>query len=338
MPEPVVTVAIPTRDGGPLFERVLTALAEQTVAHELLVCDSGSADGSPAAARAHGARVIEIAPTEFGHGRTRNLLMREARGTHVALLTQDAEPASPRWLESLLAGFALADDVAVAFGPYLPRPDAPVPVRIELERWFASLPAGVERLSADERRELPAPAFVGRRGFLSDANACIRRDAWRQVPFRDVSYAEDRALALELLRAGYAKAYVRDAAVLHSHRYGTLAQLRRSFDESRGLLEVCGWREPAAPVRFVSQLRGEVGAASRDPHVRAAGVPTRVAVLAGVARHHAARQTGAILGSRADRLPPVARRLLSLERRATFAPLQLDAPGGAEPPDPTRQL
>jgi hypothetical protein len=36
------------------------------------------------------------------------------------------------------------------------------------------------------------------------------------------------------------------------------------------------------------------------------------------------RLTGALLGSRADRLPPAARRRLSLERRAGFAPLELD--------------
>jgi glycosyltransferase involved in cell wall biosynthesis len=41
-----VSVAIPVRDGGELFAGVLAALAGQTVAHELLVCDSGSRDGS----------------------------------------------------------------------------------------------------------------------------------------------------------------------------------------------------------------------------------------------------------------------------------------------------
>src|SRR5690242_19068051 len=112
-----VTVAIPVCDGGGLLERALQALARQTVEHELLVCDSGSVDGSPQAARAHGARVIEIPSREFNHGGTRNLLVREARGEHVALLTQDAEPADERWLERLLGGLELAGDVGIAFGP-----------------------------------------------------------------------------------------------------------------------------------------------------------------------------------------------------------------------------
>ncbi len=168
---PEVTVAIPVRDGGELLARTLAALGRQTVAHELLVCDSGSRDGSPALARAHGARVLEIEPRAFSHGGTRNLLMRESAGAHVALLTQDAEPVDERWLEQLLAGFALADDVGIVYGPYRPRPDAAVAVRVELEGWFASLaPAGeptVERLDEAERAALPALALMGRRGFFT---------------------------------------------------------------------------------------------------------------------------------------------------------------------------
>ncbi|HUN78396.1 MAG TPA: glycosyltransferase family 2 protein [Solirubrobacteraceae bacterium] len=324
---PDVTVAIPVRDGGALLARTLAALAAQTVPHELLVCDSGSRDGSVALAREHGARVIEIPPARFGHGATRNLLLTEARGERVALLTQDAEPVDERWLERLLAGFALAGDVAIVYGPYRPRPGAPPAVALELEHWFASLaPDGlptVERL-APEERALPVVELLGRRGFFTDANACIDRAAWERTPFREVPYAEDRVLAIDVLRAGAAKAFVPDAAVWHSHDYTPVQQLRRAFDEWRGLLEVYGWREPADPRRLARQLRGELGRARRE--LVAAGVPANraTATLAALAGHHLLRSTGALLGSRADRLPPWGRRGLSLERRATFAPLRWD--------------
>jgi glycosyltransferase involved in cell wall biosynthesis len=330
-----VTVAIPVRNGGPQFEGVLAALARQTVSHELLVCDSASSDGSPQAARAHGARVIEIARQQFSHGGTRNLLMGEARGARVALLTQDAEPEDERWLERLLEGFDVAEDVALVYGSYRPRPDACFAVRVELERWFASLSADgtpqLERLAQDERAR-PAVDLIGRRGFFTDANACLERAAWERVPFRDVPYAEDRALAIEMLRAGYAKVYVPGAAVLHSHDYGAVEELRRGFDEWRGLLEVYGWREPAAPRRALRRLRGELGAARRDPALLDGPAARRLATLAGVGRHNVLRTAGALLGSRADLLPPFARRALSLERRASFVPLHLDAPSATSPP------
>jgi glycosyltransferase involved in cell wall biosynthesis len=326
---PEVTVAIPVRNGGELLAGTLRALAAQTVAHELLVCDSGSSDGSRALAQAHGARLLEVGPGGFSHGGTRNLLMREARGEHVALLTQDAEPVDGRWLERLLGGFALGADVGIVYGPYRPRPDAPAPVRIELERWFASLsPDGssrVQRLAPPER-SAPVAALIGREGFFTDANACVARSAWERVPFREVPYAEDRVLAIDMLRGGYAKAFVPLAAVWHSHDYTTLEHLRRCFDEWRGLREVYGWREPADPRRLARGLRGELSMARSE--LSGAGVPRpqRLATLAAVSRHHMVRMAGALLGSRADRLPPRARRSLSLERRGDYVPLRLDLP------------
>jgi glycosyltransferase involved in cell wall biosynthesis len=339
-----VTVAIPIRDGGSLLAGTLAALAEQSVEHELLVCDSGSRDGSLELARSHGARVLEIEPHRFNHGATRNLLVGEARGARVALLTQDAEPADERWLERLLSGFALGEDVGLVYGSYRPRPCASPAVRIELERWFDSLsPDGsprVERMEEHERA-LPAAELIGRRGFFTDANACISRAAWERAPFREVPYAEDRVLAIDMLRAGYAKAYVPDAAVLHSHDYTASEELRRCFDEWRGLREVYGWREPASPTHLARKLRGELGAARsalslpRASSASARATPTgramqavcRQATLAALTRHHVVRLAGALLGSRAGGLSPWMRRRLSLEGRSGFAPLELDTFG-----------
>jgi glycosyltransferase involved in cell wall biosynthesis len=322
-----VTVAIPVRDGGAPLAGTLDALARQSVEHELLVCDSGSRDGSAALARSHGGRVLEIAPAEFSHGGTRNLLVREARGEHVALLTQDAEPADERWLEHLLGGFELGGEVGIVYGPYRSRVSASAVVRVELEDWFASLsPDGSPRLDrlSEGERALPAVELIGRRGFFTDANACVSRAAWERVPFREVPYAEDRVLAVDMLRAGYGKAFVPTAAVLHSHDYNSVEQLRRCFDEWRGLREVYGWREPASPGHIARKLRGELGAGRRDLATRGGETARRDATLAALTRHHVVRLVGALLGSRAEWLPPWARRRLSLEGRASFVPLQLD--------------
>jgi len=306
----IVTVAIPVLNGGELLERTLDAVSRQALERdvELLVADSGSSDGSRERAAAHGARVIELDRADFGHGATRNLLLRESRGTHVALLTQDAEPADKHWLARLLAGFDQAGDVALVYGPYVPRPDASPAVRRELESWFGTLRPGVERLAADER-ELPAVELMGRRGFFSDANAAVARAAWERVPFRDIAYAEDRALALDMLRAGYAKVYEPAAAVLHSHEYGAGQRFRRAYDEWHGLHEVYGWREPATPGRLISQLRGELGPLRRDG--------ADPATLARAAGDQLIRYFGAVLGSRGARLPAALQRRLSLEGRSS---------------------
>jgi hypothetical protein len=205
-------------------------------------------------------------------------------------------------------------------------------VRAELARWFDSLsPDGeprVERLAPGEEG-IQARELMGARGFLSDANACLARDAWERVPFRDeIPYAEDRALALDLLRAGYAKTYMPGAAVIHSHEYSLAQQLRRSFDESRALREVYGWREPLSPRRLLAQMRGAIGEADRE--MTGVSGSARVGGLGGAAARRAVRLAGAILGSRADRLPPRVQRALSLERRAGLAPLSTEStPGSA---------
>ncbi len=325
----LVTVALPVRDGAHVLERTLDAVRRQrldgTAELELLVCDSGSRDGSVALARRYGADVIEIPPERFSHGGTRNLLMDRARGAHVAFLTQDAIPAGEDWLHELLGGFALAADVGLTFGPYRPRQDASVSVARELTAWFESFSDGerprIDVLSEAERAA-SARDFVGHRGFFTDANGCVSRFAWERVPFRDIAYAEDHLLAQDMLRAGYAKVYVPTAAVIHSHDYSPREWLRRSFDEARAMREVYGWAQPMGPRTTGLDLWGKVGAdwrwwrsASTADRARPGG-SNPAALLASSALHHTARTAGALLGARAQRLPPQLARRLSLERRA----------------------
>jgi rhamnosyltransferase len=111
-----------------------------------------------------------------------------------------------------------------------------------------------------------------------------------------------------------------DAGVYHSHDYGLVTYFRRCFDEWRALREVYGHVESAAPKRIarrlVDETRGDIA------FLRANGAPFRVTVAGGVrsALHHAVRMSGALVGSRADRLPPGVRSVLSLEGRAGFDP------------------
>jgi GT2 family glycosyltransferase len=322
----MVTVAIPVFNGARWLPGVLRAVAGQRLDREieLLVGDSGSVDGSREIARRAGARVLDVAPGSFHHAGTRNLLMAQARGEFVAMITQDAEPAGPDWLDQLISGFALGDDVALVYGPYLPRPDYPWRDAARQRLFFANLsPDGgprVDRLAPAERNR-ETIRLLGPRGYFTDANGCIRRAAWQQIPYPNAAYAEDQALAVKMLNAGYAKAYVPAAGVLHSHRYTPGQRLRRAFDDWRGLLEVYGWREPATLSHIALQLRGAVANARR---ARAAGgVPARrePAALVAAAAEHALHLGGAILGSRADRLPARIRRRISLEGRAGFTPL-----------------
>jgi glycosyltransferase involved in cell wall biosynthesis len=319
----VLTVAIPTLNAGVDFAETLAAVRAQRIGHELqvLVCDSGSSDQTVRIARAYGADVMEIPRESFSHGGTRNMLMSEARGEHVAFLTQDAVPVGEQWLARLLAGFALALDVGLVFGPYRPRPDAGLSVARELNDWFGSFSADggprVDVLPPERRNDSPS-AFLGHVGFFTDANGCIARRAWERVPFRDIGYAEDHLLAQDMLRAGFAKVYMPDAAVVHSHDYSPWQWLRRSFDESRAVAEVYGVSPAGRLADAARNLRGNVAADVR--WARAQGRPAGAAVLTASLIHHGARGTGAVLGAHSARLPSALTAQLSLEGRRSRRP------------------
>ena len=209
-------------------------------------------------------------------------------------------------------------------------------MRIELERWFASLsPDGaprLERLAEHERSTCRRPSWSAGGASSPTPTRAVARAAWERVPFREVPYAEDRVLAIDMLRAGYAKAFVPEAAVIHSHAYTPVAAaaplLRRVARAARGLrLARAGLAR--APARAAAR-RARAGAARLV--AQGASPARRRATLAAVAGHHVVCRAGALLGSRADRLPAAATRRLSLERRAGFAPLDLDD----EPMPPTK--
>ncbi|SEH11722.1 glycosyltransferase [Thermoleophilum album] len=308
--EPTIGVVIPTRNAARWLERTLAVLREEPEPAEVLVVDSGSSDGTPEIAARQGARVVSIDPREFGHGRTRNLAMELTDADLVCFLTQDAVPL-PGWLASWRPAFARHPRVGAAFGPQLPWPDTPVPVARELDEFF---PRFAHPTAPDE------PAVLGSLDdpFLSNVNACYRRDCWRELRFPDVPYGEDRAFALAMREAGWSLAYVPRARVRHAHAYPPLEFARRYFDEFRALALVFGYRERwLDPVALLRRVLGET---LRDVHWarrrRGVGAVRTLARSPRWALHHAIRATFAPLGSRGLALPAPLQRALSLEGRA----------------------
>jgi glycosyltransferase involved in cell wall biosynthesis len=338
-----VTVAIPVLNGARYLGEVLSAVRSQRIEREIeiLIVDSGSTDGSQEIARRHGAVLHEIPAHEYSHGGTRNRMVEMARGEYVAFLTQDATPAHDGWLAALIEGFDQADDVAAVFGPHDPRPDASHMIKSEMDRHFASWGNGGREIDVQRLDRSPAGIaayrdFPGQLTFLSDVNCAIARWAWERVPYRDVPYAEDQLLGRELIEAGYAKVFHPGARVIHSHDYPPWRFFRRYFDEFRSLREVLGFRQPWGPKQTLWDVRGLVGADKRWLQERGVQGRDLVRPLLISGRHHSLRMAGAILGTRADRAPALARRALSLEGRSTFTPYQvpaslLDLDGGFDP-------
>ena len=140
---------------------------------------------------------------------------------------------------------------------------------------------------------------------LSNNAAAYRRDVLLRWPFPDVTFAEDRAWAGEVLDAGWRTALVRDSVVRHSHSYSPWVNLRRNFDHWRAMAEELGqhddfgltegwrasFREADRDLDFWAEHTGR----SRSEVARRWGL---AAVL-----YHLGAFTGRWLGSRARWLP-----------------------------------
>jgi len=220
----VISVVIPVKDGGPDLVRCLEAIGEQRIDAEVevVVVDSGSRDGSVETARRLGARVHEIDPAEFGHGRTRNLGASLARGETLVFTSQDAYAADAGWLAALVAALG-GDDVAGAYGRQLPHADATPP-----ERYFLDFLYG-------PRERVQAWTGPGEPTFeqtlFSNVNGAMPRAVWSEFPFADdLIMSEDQEWSRRVLLAGGSLAYEPRAAVFHSHAYTVASAFRRFFD------------------------------------------------------------------------------------------------------------
>lgn len=345
MSKPRVSVVIPVKDGERYLEELLDALAREGV-DEVLAIDSGSRDRSVAILRAAGVELLQIAPGEFGHGRTRNLGAERATGELICFLTQDATPVEG-WLAAYREAFArdsrpgadggpagdATERVGAAYGPHLPRAGTSPMIARELEEFFASFSA-------------TGAAVAQRRGdptFLSNVNACYARAAWEEVRFRDVPYSEDQAFGADMLAAGWAKVYHPGAAVLHAHDYGALEFMRRYFDEYRGLRQSTGHVEAFSPLPAARHVAAQVAADRRWMTERGElSISARARWTARSAVHHSGRRVFSALGSRAERVPAPLRRRISLEGREDAggnAAGGRSANGGPpEPPAPLPEL
>jgi rhamnosyltransferase len=216
----MVGIVIRTLNESELLGRCLETLASQQGGFELdvVVVDSGSTDGTIEIARAHGARVIEIAPADFDYSTALNVGIAEARGDLLVLLSAHAIPLDDRWLERMTAPFA-DERVAGVAGGQAPWPGAP---------WWEVL--RLSRAFGDERRVFTAEAADGL--LFSNAASCIRRSVWVEKPFT-LPAAEDLDWAERVIADGLAIVYEPAATVYHSHDESPRAQARRMIDINR---------------------------------------------------------------------------------------------------------
>ena len=228
---PNVSVFIPTKDGGTLFEEVIQRIRQQNYDGkiEIIVVDSGSSDRTVEFAHKFSDRVEQIPPEKFNHGLTRNYGVEISSGEIIVLMTQDAFPGNDKLIHHLVSVFT-DSDIAGVYAKQMPRPEADVLTKRNLENWLTGRNEfEVCQLKDDMLYESLSP--FEKYKFCNFDNVCsaIRRSAWKDIPFTENSFGEDIEWCLRALKTGWKVAYQPEACVIHSHDRSIYYEYKRNY-------------------------------------------------------------------------------------------------------------
>jgi rhamnosyltransferase len=280
---PPVSVVIRTKDEAESIGRNLEIVQAQTLEAELIVVDSGSADGTTDIVRAAGVELVEIPASAFTYGYSLNVGAERASAPVIVALSAHAFPCDEGWLERMVAAF---DD---------PRVACACAGEGDAEGNPLTGPA-VQDL--DHVRRHPLWGY-------SNAAGGFRAELWRQRRFReDMPGVEDKEWAWHWIQRGYVTVVDPALVVDHDHSDETL---RERYDRARR--EWVGLSMFVEVPRYgVRELAHEwwTEQSGRSSRLRARLSPSRAAELAGT---YAGRRAGlrAARGAErdADRLVPI---------------------------------
>jgi len=212
----MVTVIIPTIEGGPNLEKCLAALKAQTFPDvDAVVVDNSGRGVARALAREAGARLVEN-PANVGFGAAVNQGIDMARGEFICTLNDDAFP-DPDWIELLV--YAARQDLHIGMLASQIRL-AEAPGKLD----SAGMAVYLDGTTKQRGRQAPASAFDKPEEVLfpSACAALYRRRMLDRVGLFDPDfflYCEDTDLGFRARRAGWTCLYVPSAVAYHDYSY-----------------------------------------------------------------------------------------------------------------------
>ena len=233
----VIVVSYNARDH---LERCLETVAGR--AHEVIVVDSGSTDGSRELVRERfpGVRLVELAENR-GYGAGANKGIRIASGRWFLLLNSDAWPVG-NGVEELVAFGDRHPEIGVA-GPKLLNPDGslqrsvrgfPTVWRLATEYFFLrKLAPGTRALNAFYAANFDHET-VRKAEFLMGAVLLLRREAIAQVGGFDerfFMFSEETDLCYRMHKAGWTVEFFPEAEFVHVGGASTRSEWGRMYRE-----------------------------------------------------------------------------------------------------------
>lgn len=197
-------MVVPVYNGRETVGGLVECLLRQThPAHEIIIVDDGSTDGTAEALRPWAGRVRVLSKPNGGPASARNLGVRAATGEFVAFTDSDCLPDRD-WLASLLRGF---DDRSVAGvgGTVRGVGDGSLSEYVDLIRLLEPVRHGGAEVV-----------------YLITCNACFRREALLEAGLFDERFrkpgGEEPELCMRVRKCGHQFRAVEDAVIRHHHK------------------------------------------------------------------------------------------------------------------------
>lgn len=218
IPEPLVSVVIPTYNYGRFIGDAIASVLAQTVRDfELIVIDDGSTDDTRAVlASVKDRRVLSLWQANAGVSAARNRGMERARGRYLAFLDAD-DLWKPNYLERQIALLDSEPQVALSFSNFVRRVNG----RMQNGTHFDCCPA-LSRLAqrpsaTPSSRVIEADPFCSLIGF-SEGPAWVQATVYRRELLRDLRFKAGVSLAEDLHFQAHAylkgsAAFIRDPLV-----------------------------------------------------------------------------------------------------------------------------
>jgi glycosyltransferase involved in cell wall biosynthesis len=167
---------------------------------EIILVDNSSADFTLEIAREYG--ISKICNIEnYTPGKALNIGIQKSIGKNIVLLSAHCVPFDAKWLEKLVSGLELEDDVFATYGRQIPLPD--------------SKPNNARDLFSVFR---PESRIQKTDSFFHNANSAIKKSAWEDIPFDENTLnLEDQIWARSHLELGNKKIFYNSEAKVYHH-------------------------------------------------------------------------------------------------------------------------
>jgi len=220
MKEIDVSIILLTLNAGEKFRKVLKAVFNQTYNNfEVIIIDSSSIDNTLEYVKRYPIKIFKIPRSDFGHGKTRNLGAKLARGRYLVYLSQDAIPTDNNWLANLLVNLKI-ENVAGVFGRQIPNMTANL---LDFFNYNEDYP--------NIRKNISIQNFKQNNVIFSDVNSAVKKSIILKYPYpNNVPVSEDWGWALGIIKKNYKLIYEPTAAVIHSHKFNLINTFKVYFD------------------------------------------------------------------------------------------------------------